>query len=587
MHVETYASARPKNIFMSMENPILNPLRVIDTLFAKHKQQQQREQKRAETSDRNSNNAGDGGNPTQADWGVYAYFEALMGQEATRVPSLTKSALKRGALKPGMLVRYRGMVQDTFDPEYFQAESSCIRESTGETFNVTCKFRDTINVPAGCKAGVQLTNTMFSSGNAMSRQSLFCVPRPGESAWAREAHVIQPDESSLKRDETCVSTGKKKRQHAMIESSESDPRLPTPDQNVNEDAMDLDESTVSTKQIKLDAPSGTSAVAGGSPSASTASSKAVQMPFPNEEEVACIVKIYDADSLSFPVNEVYDFVGVLSVDPILTPFQESGAFVNEDVHSTRMDLDDALMEEHMAHEPPSSMVPRLHVICFRSVAPGAPVLPCGPFRSPLNYAAVKQAEKTVASTGSVLPSDLRAYPDSNQQAQLILSNIASLEDTRREVVTLLASALGGDELAAEYLLLNLISHVYARVDDMPLGAFSLCLSHATRGKVQDERSTEDIAKAFRSLNELISQLVPSSISLNLSIASLNEKYWSPRKDMAANRLISGPLQLARNAGTVMLINESAMQQGRLNDHGCRNLRGLQAVLKDQTGKFCL
>ena len=42
--------------------------------------------------------------------------------------------------------------------------------------------------------------------------------------------------------------------------------------------------------------------------------------------------------------------------------------------------------------------------------------------------------------------------------------------------------------------------------------------------------------------------------------------------MAANRLISGPLQLAKDQGTCLLLDETAMQQGRLDDHGCRNLR---------------
>ena len=67
--------------------------------------------------------------------------------------------------------------------------------------------------------------------------------------------------------------------------------------------------------------------------------------------------------------------------------------------------------------------------------------------------------------------------------------------------------------------------------------------------------------------------------LSLSIEALNERYWSPRKDMAANRLISGPLQLAKDQGTCLLLDETAMQQGRLDDHGCRNLRRCKLWLK--------
>ena len=134
-----------------------------------------------------------------------------------------------------------------------------------------------------------------------------------------------------------------------------------------------------------------------------------------------------------------------------------------------------------------------------------------------------------------------------------------------------------------------MSRVYARVDGLPLGVLSLALSHAsgigTPQQPLPSNAEADLAPAVKTLCELVAQLVPSSAKLSLSIASLNERYWSPRKDMAANRLISGPLQLAKDQGTCLLLDESAMQQGRLNDHGCRNLRALQTLVESQTGEY--
>ena len=125
-----------------------DPLRVIDGLFAA------RRARRLARAVLPQPPAQQGAAAPSPDWGVAAHFEALLaGEGAERaIPTLTKRALHTGALKPGMLVQFRGMVQDAFDPEYFQAEASCVNESTGAQFNVTCKYRDTIHVPPGCKA---------------------------------------------------------------------------------------------------------------------------------------------------------------------------------------------------------------------------------------------------------------------------------------------------------------------------------------------------------------------------------------------------------------------------------------------------
>ena len=121
-----------------------DPLRVVDSLFAEHC-------RKAEASQAGPGTAPPAQPQIDQDWGVAAHFEALLSSNAQSVPSLTKRALRAGELTPGMLVRYRGMIQDAFDPEYFQAESHCIEEATGKAVRVTCKYRDTLHVPEGCK----------------------------------------------------------------------------------------------------------------------------------------------------------------------------------------------------------------------------------------------------------------------------------------------------------------------------------------------------------------------------------------------------------------------------------------------------
>ena len=41
------------------------------------------------------------------------------GAVLTHIPYLTQESISQGKIRPGSLVRYRGMVQDVFDPEYF------------------------------------------------------------------------------------------------------------------------------------------------------------------------------------------------------------------------------------------------------------------------------------------------------------------------------------------------------------------------------------------------------------------------------------------------------------------------------------
>ena len=94
---------------------------------------------------------------------------------------------------------------------------------------------------------------------------------------------------------------------------------------------------------------------------------------------------------------------------------------------------------------------------------------------------------------------------------------------------------------------------------------SLALSHAagvgTPQRPHSSRAEADLAPAVETLSQLISQLVPCSAKLSLSIEALNECYWSPRKDMAANRLISGPLQLAKDQGTCLLWMKQQCSRG--------------------------
>jgi len=206
---------------------------------------------------------------------------------------------------------------------------------------------------------------------------------------------------------------------------------------------------------------------------------ALQFPLGDQEtELACLVKMYDIDggddSLQFPVNGMFDFIGILALDTELTEFNGQGG--------AAMDVDDAFMSEYVAHNPPASMVPRLHCVCFRPVPPQSPVLPSGPYRSALLTSSTDQTSTQPPAAAAA------AFPDTISAAGALVQRLqgsGSFQQTRAWVVELLSSALGGDRLAGEYMLLNMISRVHSRMDATPLGNVSLGITHMGTTNPQD------------------------------------------------------------------------------------------------------
>lgn len=145
---------------------------------------------------------------------------------------------------------------------------------------------------------------------------------------------------------------------------------------------------------------------------------AMNFPVPNEDGKACIVKvcfeskqsgefkftIYEFplqfyEDTSFKLNQVVEIVGFLSLDPVLSLASNDSEDVMEDV-------------EFQSHNPPASLIPRLHAIEVND--------------------ALADEIPGVISNGEKARADLK----------LVLSQI-----------------LFGDSLAAEYVICHLISSV--------------------------------------------------------------------------------------------------------------------------------
>lgn len=141
---------------------------------------------------------------------------------------------------------------------------------------------------------------------------------------------------------------------------------------------------------------------------------------------AC-AQAYDGASAGLSLHDVVEVVGVLSHMPELAQmqFQSEAGMTDADM------AEQALAAAH----PPTSQVIRLHAVTLRR----APDLLPGP----------------APSAAAAQPATIDA---------------AAVPALRQRAVSVLAACLGGDSLAAEYLLMQLVARVTARYGETRHGA---------------------------------------------------------------------------------------------------------------------
>ncbi|KAL6782238.1 hypothetical protein ACKKBG_A06055 [Auxenochlorella protothecoides x Auxenochlorella symbiontica] len=232
--------------------------------------------------------------------------------------------------------------------------------------------------------------------------------------------------------------------------------------------------------------------------------------------VGCMV--YVVNDLKAPVlNDIVTVVGILSIVP------ELAACCQEDA------MDAELAGSH----PPTSRCPRLHAL-------------------------------------AILPGPSPAPPP----APLPPSAIA---EARLRTIGLLSLVLGGDDLAAEYLLLQLVGRVHARREDAGvIGTGSLNLTGCPAGQASGPASLSSLGQA---LALALQALMPRSVSLGLTTSQLTARPWWPRRDQNTQRLLEGRLQMAK--GTQVLLDETVMSAGTLNEVGVRNLQAVDVLVRTQ------
>ncbi|KAJ4769054.1 Mini-chromosome maintenance complex-binding protein [Rhynchospora pubera] len=244
---------------------------------------------------------------------------------------------------------------------------------------------------------------------------------------------------------------------------------------------------------------------------------------------SCLVKVYDMPESQFKLNEVVEFIGIYTFDPELTTSNRSDS-VDDDI--SMFDF----MDDVATHLPPSK-VPRIHCLVSQKL-----------------------------STQDLI---------SNSPACETLPNV--IRGIRDSLVSYLSCTLGNDVIAAQCLLLHLLSKLRVKSDVASVGRLSLNLTGFT----------QESASIFgKQLNNAIKTLLPYSHTIPLTIEYLNTAMLQPKKDNESGRflrLLMGALQLA--SGTHLTLDETVMQSGTLNSKGVENVLLLKHLMEHQIVEY--
>lgn len=427
------------------------------------------------------------------DWGVVDLFRHYFSDESaiSQVPILDSSSIKW--VQPNTLVRFRGMIQDMLGNEFYAGAYK--DESTWRTN----KYSDVSQFPDASTSNMQV----------WERRLLYCVPVPGQNQWTKCSSV------ELK-NRFLELTGQNREKRARVDEEMTD----SMDSNTSEAGLS------GSPFKKMKAGEGTSSASecqvprtdGGAPQSS------LLPPATSTESLPCLVKVYDSSESDLKLNDVVEFLGVLTFDP-----------------STTMDMDspDASTDDFSEAESvqmPSGKVPRLHCLVHRKL------------------------EAQHFLHGSSLLTELKSPQ--------------MFKEIRDSLMTYLTGLLGNDHIAAELLLLHLLSKVHGRVDNVAVGKLSLNLTHLNR---------ESMSIFGTRLRDALKSLLPFTQSIPLTIEYLNTASLGPKKDYGTNRLVPGVLQIAD--GTHLILDETELQPGTLNSVGVENANLLKNLMECQKVEY--
>ncbi|KAG6415959.1 hypothetical protein SASPL_123380 [Salvia splendens] len=441
------------------------------------------------------------------DWGADEVFRQFLFDDGGLSQVPLLNSSTMKWVQPNTLVRFRGMIQDMLGNEFYVGAYK-----DGDKW-ITNKFADGSHGPSDASSDVRI----------WERRLLYCTPVPGQNSWVE----CSPD-AMRNPYISAISPLREKRQRED-EATKSDADMVEPGHAI-EDSPNLKkmrEDGVAFAPFNLQ-----KVVTEGS---TFNSSTPVE-----RNSVSCLVKIYDTPESDLKLNEVFEFVGVFTFDPDLTvPIDDK-------------EVMDDFCEDELLCLPPS----KVNIISGLSQDTWHSENFC------------KFLDFIVLCTGSL--DQLILFPVLIWSISIISLTTPVIKEIREALIGHLTAVLGDDRLAAEYILLHLLSRVHARVAEVAVGKLSLNLTCFNK---------ENMSVFGNNLKHAIGSLMPFTECLPLTVDYLNSVTLAPKKDYNTNRLVSGLLQLAE--GSHLTIDETPLQSGTLNSGGLENAQVLRSMMESQ------
>lgn len=351
------------------------------------------------------------------------------------------------------------------------------------------------------------------------RLPVYLVSPPGEARWVREARNPASADVIPVESETPRPKRAREGDEPIAGSAMQDEERAIPNSSGSNGAGPSDAATPE----KRTRPSGSGSAAKG------ASDLGLNLPLPGQPGAfAVVAKLYDsAIGRELKVNTLVRCVGIL----------QDALPVNTG--------DDAFAEEFAARNP--AIVKRLHVVQMREAEEWE----------------INPTTAAVAANGGQ-----EALSGARQELKSVLPGLRDM------LVKYLASALCDDIVAAEYLLMCLLSRPAQRTGaGSALGKLSVNL-------IVPNDVAESKPDFFAQLASAVENVVTAAVPVELSIVSLNAKEMYPKKDYTLNRLKAGPLQLT--GGAILLADETRLSNGQLAERGLKNVRAITSIAKHCT-----
>lgn len=548
---------------------------------------------------------------------VNKYFDDKFATEKNyfSIPCLNEVQLHE--LKPNCLVRYRCMIQDSFDPIYYASSQKFKNKTTNETIQLSFKYKEHLEIPEGFEEYNELENQNIKSDNTLEeamethfskknqnnlqqRMTFYCVPIPGETEWVKNTYKSNSSSSSVKSVGSSSNTSHRPSKRTIdpnesseevkpIESCLSEVTNNKPVEVVhNQETQSSENQKNTVKKTKTEEECAENKV-------NLKNVNKLNFPLSSSETgYACLVKTYD-NFEDFRINDIVEFVGILSQEPSLAYEQDE----NADMHQQNFQMSEKLMSQVTLEESsmdtdesksndkndslkldqqngqvlssfPPSLVPRLH--CLRSMH----LLHNNPI---LNKQPIQHKKEINTEEKSAYWIDRKSKFLESLKGDATTSE-AGLLKLRGEILSCFQEMLLGDSLAAEYLLMHLLSTVFMRKDVTVLGKFSLNIMNvpltAVNNASENNESSETFTEAFY---KALNQFVTMSHMYEFSIGNLNKSNLIPCKDYDKNKLITGMLQLPNHFQ--LILDETKLNAGDLSTKGLLNFNSVKDLISNQ------